>query len=185
VSGMAIQHKPYATKKALTSVTEDYLEAIYNLNREKRVVHVKDIATRLAVKMPTVSSMLKTLHGNGLVKYKKYECVELTKIGADVGQQVRRRHRTLLKFLTEILKIEFIVADEEACKMEHALSIATLDNLADFMAFVQACPTLGESWCNYFKDCREHDRDLAFSYDIRKEQFDGSETKRDCQRTQY
>jgi DtxR family Mn-dependent transcriptional regulator len=146
---MSIQHKPYVTKKALTSVVEDYLEAIYNLNKEKRVVRVKDIATRLSVKMPTVSSMLKTLNSNGLVKYEKYEYVELTKIGADVGQQVRRRHRTLLKFLTEILKIEFTVADEEACKMEHALSTATMDHLADFMAFVQACPTFGESWCNY------------------------------------
>jgi DtxR family Mn-dependent transcriptional regulator len=132
---------------------EDYLEAIYNLGKENRIARVKDIAVRLAVTMPTVTRMLKTLHAKGLVKYEKYEYAELTKIGACVGQQVRRRHRTLLTFLTEILKIEFMLADEEACKMEHALSTATLDRLGDLMAFAQARPIFEESWCNYLTHC--------------------------------
>ena len=146
-------------QKPLTSVMEDYLEAIYNLDREKRVVRVKDIAKRMDVKMPTVSSMLKTLNSRGLVNYEKYEYVELTENGSEVGKEIRRRHKILLKFLTEILKIEFVTADEEACKMEHTLSAETLDALTDFVEFIQTCPRAGMSWLQYFTDYRKHGHD--------------------------
>lgn len=145
-------------EKPLTSVREDYLEAIFDLNKEKRFVRVKDIAKRMDVKMPTVTSMLKTLSDRGLVYYEKYEHVELTKDGADVGKEMRRRHEVLLKFLSEILKIEFKIATEEACKMEHTLSSATLDSLTDFMEFIQTCPRAGEGWLQYFDEYRMHGR---------------------------
>jgi DtxR family Mn-dependent transcriptional regulator len=144
--------------KPLTSVMEDYLEAIFDLDKEKRVVRVKDIAKRMDVKMPTVSSMLKTLGDRGLVHYEKYEYVELTRDGEKVGREMRRRHQILLKFLTEILRIDFQTADEEACKMEHTLSYETLDSLTDFMEFIQTCPRAGESWLQYFDEYRRHGR---------------------------
>jgi len=50
-----------ASKKGLTPTMEDYLEAMYNLSKEKKAVRVKDIAKKLGVKMPTVTSMLKSL----------------------------------------------------------------------------------------------------------------------------
>ncbi|MBC2711826.1 MAG: metal-dependent transcriptional regulator [Desulfosarcina sp.] len=155
---MASHNIKNTAEKPLTSVMEDYLEAIYDLDKEKRVVRVKDIAKRMDVKMPTVSSMLKTLNGRGLVYYEKYEYVELTKEGAAVGKEMRRRHEVLFKFLTEILKIEFKTADEEACKMEHTLSSATLDSFTDFMEFIQTCPRAGESWLQYFEEYRTHGR---------------------------
>ena len=143
-------------EKSLTSVMEDYLEAIFNLGKEKKVVRVKDIAKRMDVKMPTVTSMLKALSGRGMVNYEKYEYVELTDEGADVGREMRRRHEILRKFLTDILKIDFKTADEEACKMEHTLSSSTLDSFTDFMAFIQACPRAGESWLELFEEYRLH-----------------------------
>ena len=56
-----ISHKDSITEKPLTYVMEDYLEAIFDLDQEKKFIRVKDIAKRMDVKMPTVSSMLKTL----------------------------------------------------------------------------------------------------------------------------
>ena len=143
-------------EKPLTAVMEDYLEAIFDLSQDKKVVRVKDIANRMDVKMPTVSSMLKTLNERGLVHYEKYEYIELTKSGNDVGKEMRRRHGVLDKFLTEILKIDAKVADEEACKMEHTLSSETLDSLVDFMEFIQTCPRAGESWLNNFEEYRKN-----------------------------
>ena len=147
---------PAKTEKPLTPVMEDYLEAIFDLDQEKKVVRVKDIARRLEVKMPTVTSMLKTLSKRGLVHYEKYEYVELTREGSDVGREMRRRHGILYRFLTDILKIDARVADEEACKMEHTLGETTLASLTDFMAFVQECPRAGESWLNRFEEYRVH-----------------------------
>ena len=147
---------PAKAEKPLTQVMEDYLEAIFDLDQEKKVVRVKDIARRLDVKMPTVTSMLKTLSKRGLVHYEKYEYVELTRAGSAVGREMRRRHGILYRFLTDILKIDTQVADEEACKMEHTLGETTLASLTDFMAFVQECPRAGESWLKRCEEYRVH-----------------------------
>lgn len=143
-----------SAEKPLTSVMEDYLEAIFDLDKEKKVVRVKDIAKRLDVKMPTVTSMLKTLSKRRLVHYEKYEYVELTDKGSEVGGEIHRKHMVLRRFLTDILNIELNTADKEACKMEHALSAGTLDSITDFMAFIQACPRVGEDWLERFKEYR-------------------------------
>ncbi|MCP4576831.1 MAG: metal-dependent transcriptional regulator [Deltaproteobacteria bacterium] len=142
-------------EKPITSSMEDYLEAIYDLDQQKKVVRVKDIAKRLNVKMPTVTSMLKTLSKRGLVYYEKYEYVEPTKKGAEVGREMRRRHGILSRFLTDILKIDAKTADEEACRMEHSLSAGTLDSLTDFMAFIQICPRVGDNWLEHFEEYRQ------------------------------
>jgi DtxR family transcriptional regulator, Mn-dependent transcriptional regulator len=148
--------KKISKKKPLTSVMEDYLEAIFDLDQEKRFVRVKDIAKKMDVKMPTVSSMLKTLNERGLVNYEKYEYVELTEDGKDVGMEMRLRHGIILKFLTQILKIDVKTADQDACKMEHALSPATMASLTDFIAFIQICPRTGDNWLQHFQEYRLH-----------------------------
>jgi DtxR family Mn-dependent transcriptional regulator len=142
--------------KPLTPAMEDYLEAIFDIGQEKTFVRVKDIAGRLDVKMPTVTSMLKTLRDRGLVHYGKYEYVELTQSGTDVGREMRRRHGILKEFLTHVLKIDQQVADEEACKMEHVLSPETLHSLTDFMHFIQECPRAGENWLKHFEEYRKY-----------------------------
>jgi DtxR family transcriptional regulator, Mn-dependent transcriptional regulator len=142
-------------EKPLTSVMEDYLEAIYELEDEKRFVRVKDIAKRMDVKMPTVTSMLKTLRDRGMVNYEKYEYVELTKGGAGVGKEIHRRHGILRDFLSQVLKIDMATADVDACKMEHALSPDTLDSLTDFMAFIKDCPRAGDNWLQNFEEYRK------------------------------
>ncbi len=151
---MVVKNK--TKESALTSVMEDYLEAIFDLTQTKKVVRVKDIAKQMNVKMPTVSSMLKTLKNRNLVDYEKYEYVELTNAGLKIGKEMRRRHEVLKVFLTDILKIKTAIADEEACKMEHTLSSDTLSCLTDFMNFIQTCPRAGESWLKHFNEYREN-----------------------------
>ena len=143
-------------EKSLTSVMEDYLEAIFDLGKEKKVVRVKDIAARLTVKMPTVTSMLKSLDDRGLVNYRKYEYVDLTPGGKRVGKEMRRRHSLLASFLTQILKIDPATADDEACKMEHSLSMETLERLTGFMDFIRNCPRTGVNWLERFDEYRRH-----------------------------
>jgi len=140
------------SKKPLTPTMEDYLEAIFNLAQEKRVVRVRDIAKRLGVKMPTVTNMLKALNDKGLIDYEKYEFLELTGEGSDVGSNIDQRHQLLRRFLTDILRIDFDQADEDACKMEHAVSPTTLERFVEFMRFIEDCPRCGAAWLEYFNE---------------------------------
>ncbi len=126
--------------KILTSVMEDYLEAIFDIEQDKRIVRVKDIAGKMGVRMPSVTSMLKALSERGLVNYEKYEYVLLTDEGVAIGKEIRRRHEILFKFLTEILETDPATAADEACKMEHVLSPVTLERLVGLMTFILACP---------------------------------------------
>lgn len=151
-----MQNKDNILIKPLTPTMEDYLEAIFNLGKEKKVVRVKDIAKRLGVKMPTVTSMLKTLSKRELIDYEKYEYLELTKKGLAVGKKIHRMHQVLRSFLIDILNIDFKKADEEACKMEHTISASTLDRFIEFMEFIQFCPRVGLDWLKYFDEYRLH-----------------------------
>ncbi len=148
-------------QKPLTPAMENYMEAIYNLDHEKRVVRVKDIAKRLGVKMPTVTNMLKTLNDRGLINYERYEYLELTKDGSDIGEEIDRRHQVLRSFLTEILGIDFETADSEACMMEHAVGESTMDRLVAFMEFIQSCPRTGDNWLERFEEFRRHGKDAS------------------------
>ena len=159
--------------KPLTPTMEDYLEAIFNLGREKRAVRVKDIAKRLGVKMPTVTNMLKTLSERELIEYEKYEYLELTKRGSDVGEEINRRHHVLRSFLTDILGINLVRADEEACKMEHAVGAGTMDRFVEFMEFIQSCPRTGENWLERFEELRVHGRDREKCMEHMKEFANG------------
>lgn len=169
---MVPQTQKAESEKPLTPVMEDYLETLYDLDMDKRAIRVKDIAKRLNVKMPTVTSMLKILNERGLINYQKYEYVELTDEGTSIGKEMRRRHEIFLKFLMEVLKVDFNSANEEACKMEHTLSPETMASLTDFMEFIQTCPRAGESWLSNFEEYRKHGR-RPNNCDERIEDFSG------------
>ncbi len=147
-------------EKPLTSVMEDYLEAIYDLDKEQKAVRVRDIARKMDVRMPSVTSMLRSLKERELVYYEKYEYVELTERGEDIGREMRRRHGIIREFLTEILKIDYKTADEDACRIEHTLSPQTVNSLTDFMNFIQKCP-LGEERMKYFEEYQKRIRKEA------------------------
>ena len=138
--------------QALTPTMEDYMELIYNLGKDIKVVRVRDIARGMNVKMPSVTSMLKTLRKKNLIEHEKYEYVELTEEGLEVAREVARQHEILFNFLTNILGIDAKTADEDACKMEHAVGQATLKRLVQFMEFMEACPRVGPDWLQYFNE---------------------------------
>lgn len=128
-----------AKRASLTNSMEDYLEAISIIGEKKKYVRVKDIAREMQVKMPSVTGALKSLAQKDLVTHEKYEYVELTEQGIMIARGVRRRHDTVLKFLTEVLNIDPETAERDACGIEHAVSSITLDRLMKMMDCFKEC----------------------------------------------
>ena len=126
------------TPKPTTAIMEDYLKVIFEIGLEKKAVRVRDIAAKLKVKMPTVTGMLKKLNQQELVRYEKYEYVELKPQGLEIATEMHRRHQVLQIFLIDILDVPEEVAEKEACGMEHVLSRATLARLNRFMGAARA-----------------------------------------------
>ena len=124
----------------LSSSSEDYIETIFLLDREGKVVRVKDIGEKLGVSLPSVNQALAVLKKNKLIEHEKYGYVELTEKGRSVGEQIYNRHKILLKFLTEILEVPEKVAEEEACRIEHYIGSQTQERLKNFIGTVLNCP---------------------------------------------
>ena len=118
-----------STKIEISSSLEDYLEAIATIIETNGHAHAKDIAEMLDVTMPSVTNALQALAARGLVLYRSHLPVKLTASGSEKAAVIRRRHATLKRFFSELLKLEEDVADSAACKMEHAADELTLSRL--------------------------------------------------------
>jgi DtxR family Mn-dependent transcriptional regulator len=127
-------------REKLSSSMEDYLEAIAILNKEKGFARVKDISRLMNVKNPSVTGALTTLERDDLIKHERYGYVELTTKGERIADDIQKRHAILQRFLTLILKIDPEIAEQDSCRIEHAISPETFDRLTKFIDFVETCP---------------------------------------------
>jgi DtxR family Mn-dependent transcriptional regulator len=119
--------------RGLTRATEDYLEAILDLQEAQGTARVKEIARRLGVRMPTVTQALSGLVRRGLARHERYEHVDLTRRGLQVARETQRRHAGILRFLTEVLGLDARAAEREACAIEHAMRPETVNRLLGFV----------------------------------------------------
>lgn len=118
---------------------EDYLERIHELIEEKGYARVVDIASSLQVKQASVTSMVQKLGEMGYLNYEKYRGLILTEKGRTVATNIQKRHETLSRFFSLFgLDVETQKADIEG--IEHHLSPATVDILADLAQFFEENP---------------------------------------------
>jgi Mn-dependent DtxR family transcriptional regulator len=113
----------------LTSANEDYLEAIYELGGASGPVRSVDLASKLGVSKASVNNAVNNLKQAGLVEQPYYGDISLTEQGTKYAASVLERHHVLYHFLLDVLGVEPLIAAEEACLMEHAISDDTLERL--------------------------------------------------------
>jgi len=107
----------------LSAKMEDYLKAIYELQREsEEPVATSHIAELLEVTPPTATSMMEKLEDRGFVEREKYKGVRLTPEGETVALEVVRHHRLLETYLTEELGYDWAQVHDEADRLEHHIS---------------------------------------------------------------
>jgi DtxR family transcriptional regulator, Mn-dependent transcriptional regulator len=117
----------------LSSSMEDYLEAIFEIEKTTTAVRVRDVSRRLGVTMPSVNGALKNLESSGLIRHEKYEYIELTPEGRILAEKISSRHRVIQIFLSEIIGVDQVTAEEEACRIEHVLSPGTIEKLTEYI----------------------------------------------------
>ena len=144
-----------AKSNNLSASLEDYLEAIFNLAGKSNVARSKDIAKLLSVAKPSVTRALKILAKKGLVNYRPYGYVTLTDSGVAEAARVARKHNIIKSFFVNILGIDAEVAQEAACKAEHALGLAIVSRLLDFTDFITRTGRNGYDVADEFKQFRK------------------------------
>ena len=139
-------------KRVLSASLEDYMEAIYHIIEEKLVARSKEIASRLDVSRASVTEALRALSKRGLINYAPYEAITMTDKGRKVAEDVIFRHETLKRFFVEVLALNDAIAEEGACRIEHAAPPEIITRMISFIDFMQHCPRGGEDLIRGFRD---------------------------------
>ena len=117
-----------------------YLEAAYYLLHEGEVVRPGRLAEWLGVSAPTVTQAVARLVRDGLVEAGRGRDIRFTPAGRRAAEEIVRRHRVAEVWLNKVLGFDWVVADEEAQHLAHALSDRVLDRLHDVLGQPPTCP---------------------------------------------
>jgi Mn-dependent DtxR family transcriptional regulator len=120
---------------------EDYVEIIDQLVQTKGYARGIEIAEKLRVSQPTVTSMLQRLSSKELVLYEKHRGVILTTKGRSLARTMRHSHITLTEFL-EVLGIDEELANRVAEDMEHCLPSDVIDKIESLTRCLRENPSL-------------------------------------------
>ncbi len=124
----------------ISPTIEDYLKAIYKLQKGREKVTTSAISEWLQLSNATVTSMMKNLAKQKLVKHISYHGVVLTDAGKEIAVKVIRRHRLVELFLKEVLELEWDKVHDEAEKLEHYISDELLDSIDRVLGYPKADP---------------------------------------------
>jgi len=123
-----------------SEVISRYLEAIYYMRAEGEVVSNARLAEWLSVSRPTVTAGLRRMVRDGLLRSDNGREVDLTPAGEAQAAAIVRRHRIMERWLTDSLGLDWIVADEEAARLEHAISDVVEERLYEALGRPATCP---------------------------------------------
>lgn len=115
---------------SITAPAEDYLKAIYDIERGGEAAATNDIAARLGIAAASVSGMIRRLADQGLIKHERYKGTRLTAAGRKAALRTIRRHRVIEAYLARALGYPWDRVHEEAERLEHAASDELVDRMA-------------------------------------------------------
>ena len=128
------------SNKGPSEVVSRYLEAIYYMWAEKEPLRSSRLADWLGVSRPTVAVGLRRMARDGLVRMNRRKEIELTARGRRVAESIVRRHRIMERWLTDGLGLDWVTADAEAARLEHAVSDVVERRLYESLGRPATCP---------------------------------------------
>ena len=118
----------------LSETMEDYLEVIYHISSEvKGGVKPGQIAIRLGVHKSTVTIALRHLAALKMISYSPYQEVHLTVDGFKQAEMIIKRHEVFHLFLKDVLGVDDALAEQTACRLEHALPAEIVDRFVEYV----------------------------------------------------
>ncbi|MGH2355689.1 MAG: metal-dependent transcriptional regulator [Chloroflexota bacterium] len=127
----------------LTPATEHYLQAIYALTAERKVLIGARLAQHLRVSAPSVTQTLQRLERDGFVRLHDLgdrKEITLTDTGSQIGRESTRKHRLIERWLQKELRLSSTEAHEAAERFEPGFTPVLLDRLYESLGHPDTCP---------------------------------------------
>ncbi|MBQ7835918.1 MAG: metal-dependent transcriptional regulator [Clostridia bacterium] len=115
---------------------EMYLETIYVLTKKMNAVRSVDVGEYMGYSKPSVSRAIGLLKNGGYVTVDEEGHLHLTELGAEIASKINERHRVLTDLLI-LIGVDRTTAEEDACKMEHAISDTSFEALKNYISNIK------------------------------------------------
>ena len=132
--------KSNAGSQPPSEVVSHYLEAIYYMWSEGEALRSARLADWLSVSRPTVTVAVRRMTGYGMVRMNRRKEIELTAKGRRMAEAIVRRHRIMERWLTDGLGLDWVTADEEAARLDYAVSDVVEKRLYEVLGRPATCP---------------------------------------------
>ena len=123
-----------------SSTVDDYLQTIYSLETEGEKVISARLARWMRVTPPTAWATVQRMHRDGMVELDDKKMIHLTRAGRELAENIARRHRLSERFLTDVLKLGWAEAHEEAHHFEHGLTPVVEQRIFSLLGNPTTCP---------------------------------------------
>jgi DtxR family Mn-dependent transcriptional regulator len=120
--------------------TEEYLEAILEIEEEGVIPIRARLVERLGLSAPAVSETVNRLVENGYAELLDDRTLRLTPKGREVAVSIVRRHRLAERLLVDIIGLEWEKVHKEADRWEHAISADVEEKLVALLDDPATCP---------------------------------------------
>lgn len=135
----------------LTASFENYLCAIYEIEKKNKAARVKDIASFLSIGASSVSEAMKALEKKECINYEPYGLITLTKKGHKIVVEKLKRNEIISNFLKDVLLVDESLVAKNSQTIEYGLDEAVLLKFVRFLTFMQTCSCKEPKWIKSYK----------------------------------
>jgi DtxR family Mn-dependent transcriptional regulator len=115
---------------------DEILEQAWILGEEEGTTSLSDLAKRAGAEF---QSHLDAAQSTGMISSADGK-FELSSEGRERAREIIRRHRLAETLFSEILEMEEVQAESDACRFEHILSPEATDSVCSLLGHPPACP---------------------------------------------
>lgn len=118
----------------MSVAVENFVKAIYkNKHHDHKDTKPGTIAKKLGISSAAATDMSKKLAERGLLKYEKYQELQLTEAGTKMALNIVRKHRLWESFLFKLFDMSLHDIHREAELLEHETSDFLAEKISDYL----------------------------------------------------
>jgi len=127
-------------KHEVSPQAEEYLEAVCRILDRGEVATPTELARELEIAPPSALGMIRRMADQQLLTYSRQGGAQLTDLGKQRADILRRRHRLAERLLTDLLGVPWERAHDIACRFEHVIDEEVEPYLANALDNPTTCP---------------------------------------------
>lgn len=117
----------------ISKSTEEYLKTMYILMKQKGIIRVTDIASKMNCSKPSVTKQLCILKEKKYIDYETYGEIKLTELGIQTASRALADYDILYILLHDVIGVNESDAETDAIKIKSVISDETLRSISKYI----------------------------------------------------